>query len=326
MTRSIKKATAAGKRQPVLKKSGSNQNGGSALLSPAKLKQLYSTMLQCRLIEEKARLLEQDKLAKKQRAATQREASEVGAVIDLLAGDFVAPRRRDLASSFVLGMPLKQVFMQSFAQPDKDPRASHSLRKGRATPNMIGGPLAMAARLNIGTGVALIYKMQEKPNVVVVFSGDDSMALASWREAVNFAVQHKLPIVHVVQNDLWAESAGPQAPMKNLVAPEHADGLPTFAVDGADVVAVYRVAQEAIRRARQGHGPTLIECKTQRWTSYSGFAPATHPPSENPGGTRPDPLTTMEIYLKQKGLWSDAWKQRLLKSFRQQLDAAAKLV
>src|SRR5262245_28346250 len=123
MTRSIKKASnAAGKRQPVPKKSGSNQNGGSALLSPAKLKQLYSTMLRCRLIEEKARLLEQDKLAKKQRAAAQREASEVGAVIDLLPGDFVAPRRRDLASSFVLGVPLKQIFIQSLTQPAGNPK------------------------------------------------------------------------------------------------------------------------------------------------------------------------------------------------------------
>lgn len=281
-------------------------------------------MLRCRLIDEKARLLsEQEKPAMNQRVVARREASEVGAIIDLLPGDFVAPRRRDLASSFVLGMPLKQIFAQAFSLPTAQTRSRYSLHEGSA-PNMIAGPLAMAARLNIGTGIALVYKMQEKPSVVVAFSGDDSMALASWREAVSFAAMHKLPIVHVVQNDLWAESAGPQAPMKNLVAPEQADGIPAFTVDGADVVAVYRVAQEAIRRARQGHGPTLIECKTNRWTSYSGFAPAQHPPTEDPGN-RPDPISTMETYLKQKGLWSDAWKQRLLKSFRKHLDAAAKL-
>ena len=328
MTRPTEKVSAAGgkRKQRASKKRGSVKNAGSTLLNPAKLKQLYSTMLRCRLIEEKARLLgDQDKLPKWQRVVAQREASEVGAIIDLLPGDFVAPRRRDLASSFILSTPLKKILEQAAAGAAEHTRTQYSPRRDRSNASMIAGPLALAARLNMGTGVALIYKMQEKPNVVVAFSGDDSMALTSWREAVSFAVAHKLPIVLVVQNDLWAESAGPQAPMRSLVSPEQTNGLPTFAVDGADVVAVYRVAQEAIRRARQGHGPTLIECKTHRWTSYSGFAPATHPPTEDPGGNRPDPISTMEEYLKQKGLWSEAWKERLLKSFRKQLDAAAKL-
>jgi pyruvate dehydrogenase E1 component alpha subunit len=177
----------------------------------------------------------------------------------------------------------------------------------------------MAARLNISTGVALVYKMQKRPGVVVAFSGNDSMALASWQEAMDFAVANKLPIVHVVQDDLGGESANPQG---RSSADTSADdiGMPTLIVDGNDVVAVYRVAQEAIRRAREDHGPTLIACKTHRWPGYSGIAPAQHRP---PSGKPDDPISRMEAYLAQKGLWSEPWKQKLVSAFRKQLDAAA---
>jgi pyruvate dehydrogenase E1 component alpha subunit len=140
---------------------------------------------------------------------------------------------------------------------------------------------------------------------------------------VDFAVTHKLPIVHVVQSDVWTEPPDPRllVALKDTDNAGHDNGIPTLSVDGNDVVAVYRVAQEAIRRARQGHGPALIECKTQRWPAPAAVSPMT----EGPGsGMSEDPILRMETYLKQKGLWSDAWKQRLVKSFTRQLDAAEK--
>jgi TPP-dependent pyruvate/acetoin dehydrogenase alpha subunit len=189
-------------------------------------------------------------------------------------------------------------------------------------PLIISGAAAMAARLNIGTGVALSFKTHRKPGVVVIFSGDDSMALASWRETVDFAVAHKLPVVHVVQDDLGGESAN--SAIQSTTGATGSSRIPTLIVDGNDVVAVYRVTQEAIRRAREGHGPTLIECKTHRWPGYSGIAPAHHPPSsgKHAGGKADDPIISMEAYLTQKGLWSEAWKQELVKAFRKRLDAA----
>jgi TPP-dependent pyruvate/acetoin dehydrogenase alpha subunit len=101
-----------------------------------------------------------------------------------------------------------------------------------------------------------------------------------------------------------------------------ADTIPKLIVDGTDAVAVYRVAQEAIRRARQGHGPALIECKTRRWVGHSDIGPA---PSVADGNHEPrssDPLLSMEAYLKQRGLWSDAWKERLVRSFTKECDTA----
>ncbi len=79
--------------------------------------------------------------------------------------------------------------------------------------------------------------------------------------------------------------------------------VPGITVDGNDVVAVYRVAEESVRRAREGHGPTLIDCKID---------PAR------------DPLTFMEGYLKKRDLWSAKWHAKTLHGLRQELDRAEK--
>ena len=316
MARTRKPVRSSARERRSRHSSKTTEGGDRGLLSSARLKQLYTTMLHCRLIAEEVQQLFKESKAAAGHGRGQ-EASEVGALITLRAQDCVAPRRRDVVAGFILGESLKQLFTCLYERCENPGSNTMPVPEARG-PLIISGAASMAARLNIGAGVALSYKTQRKPGVVVVFSGDDSMALASWREAVDFAVAHKLPVVHVVQDDLGGESAN------SAIQSTTGSRIPTLIVDGNDVVAVYRVAQEAIRRAREGHGPTLIECKTHRWPGYSGFAPAHHPPSsgKHAGGESHDPITSMEAYLTQKGLWSEAWKQGLVKAFRKRLDAA----
>jgi pyruvate dehydrogenase E1 component alpha subunit len=100
-------------------------------------------------------------------------------------------------------------------------------------------------------------------------------------------------------------------------------GIPGITVDGNDVVAVYRVAQEAIARARRGQGPTLIEAKTYRWYGHSEIDPAKYrDPAEVERWKAKDPIAGMEKYLIAKGLFSAAWKQEIVDGFNEELDAA----
>jgi len=295
------------------------RNPGIGLLGPDKLRQLYTAMLHCRLIEEEVSRLSKDGRIAGNHSPSRQEATEVGAIIGLRPHDCCAPRRRDVVAGYILGRPLKAVFTQLLTHSGQASPADLERAPGTSSALILSGAAAMAARINISTGVALAYKTQKKPGVVVAFSGGDSTALASWREAVDFAIQQRLPIVHVVQDDLSSESAhsGRQSTADK-------SSIPRLVVDGNDVVAVYRVAQEAIRRAREGHGPTLIECKTPRWPGYSGIAPAQNQSSakRRPDGAAHDAIAVMEAYLAQKGLWSHAWKQKLVQTFRKQLDAA----
>src|SRR5215813_202628 len=293
MARTRKPArSSAPERRPRRSPTTTGGRSGS-LLSPDKLKQLYTTMLHCRLIAEEAQQLFKESKAAASHIGAGQEASEVGALLGLRTQDCLAPRKRNFFAGFVLGASLKQVFAGLYAQLENPGSSAMPLREARG-PLIISGAAAMAARLNISTGVALSYKTQKKPGVVLIISGDDSMALASWREAVDFAVAHKLPVVHVVQDDLGGESAN--SAIQSSTSATGNGRIPTLIVDGNDVVAVFRVTQEAIRRAREGHGPTLIECKTLRWPGYSGIAPAHHSPAsgKQARGMAHDPISSME--------------------------------
>jgi TPP-dependent pyruvate/acetoin dehydrogenase alpha subunit len=96
---------------------------------------------------------------------------------------------------------------------------------------------------------------------------------------------------------------------------------PRIPVDGCDVVGVFRVTQEAIRRAREGHGPALIECLTAR-----SSASATNDIAKTSAQyLTQDPLSFMEQYLRRRDLWSDEWPQSIIDGFNRQLNEAALL-
>jgi pyruvate dehydrogenase E1 component alpha subunit len=159
----------------------------------------------------------------------------------------------------------------------------------------------------------------------VAFSGEGSTSLGFWHEAVNFAGVHNLPIVYVIQNNLWAESVNVklQTKVEDLSVKAQAYGIPGITVDGNDVIAVYRVASEAIHRARNGGGPTVIECKTYRWYGHSEIDPAKYrTPEEVEYWKSRDPIPFMERYLSKQKLWSDDFKKGILEEFQKELDAA----
>src|SRR5215471_3745597 len=302
-------------------------SNGASPISEEKLKQLYSTMLKCRMLEEKARMLfKQGRFSGNYYAAVGQEATEVGSAIDLKPEDTVAPSHRDFISHVIKGTPLKFMFAQLYAKKTSpDQGRSSPAHCAYAPLNIITPASTIAAQLNIGTGVALANKMKKNSNVVMAFSGDGSTSLGFWHEALNFAGVNKLPIVYVCQNNLWAESVSVklQTAIEDLSVKAQAYGFPGITVDGNDVVAVYRVAQEAIHRARIGDGPTLIECKTYRWYGHSEIDPAKYrTPEEVEAWKAKDPIPRMEEYLKKKNLWSDAWKQKVQDDFNKEIDAA----
>lgn len=306
------------------------QKNGASIISDEKLKQLYTTMLRCRTLEERARVLfKQSKFTGNYYAAVGQEATEVGVAIDLRPEDTVAPSHRDFISNLIKGVPLSAMLSQLYARstsPDKG--RSSPAHCGYAPLNIITPSSTIAAQLNIGTGVALANKMKKNDNVVVAFSGDGSTSLGFWHEALNFAGVHQLPIVYVVQNNLWAESVTVrlQTRVEDISIKAQAYGFPGITVDGNDVVAVYRVAQEAIVRARQGGGPTLIEAKTYRWYGHSEIDPAKYrDPEEVEKWKAKDPILQMERYLTAKGLFTEEWKQEFLQGFNAELDAAVEV-
>ena len=299
----------------------------SPRLSEETLRRLYTYMLKCRMVEERARLLfRQGKFAGNYYAAVGQEATEVGATIDLLPEDAVAPSHRNFVTNIMKGTPLNFMYAQLYARKTSpDQGRSSPAHCGYAPARVITPSSTIAAQLSIGTGIALAYKMQKRNNVVVALSGEGSTSLGFWHEALNFSGVHKLPIVFIVENNLWAESVPVrlQTLVEDLSVKAQGYGFPGVTVDGNDVVAVYRAAREAIERARRGEGPTLIECKTYRWYGHSEIDPAKYrDPEEVEYWKSKDPIPAMERYLDLHGLWSDEWKREIVNQINAEIDEA----
>lgn len=306
---------------------GQKSKNTRPLISDDKLRQLYSTMLQCRMLEEKARVLKkQSRYKGNYYAAVGQEATEVGVALDLRPEDTLAPAHRDFIGSFIKGVPLNVLFSQLYGRTTSPDQGRNAPAHCGYTPlNIISPSSTIAAQLNIGVGVALANKMKKNDNIVVAFSGDGSTSLGFWHEAMNFAGVHNLPMVIVCQNNLWAESVSVklQTRVEDISLKAQGYGFPGITVDGNDVVAVYRVATEAIQRARTGGGPTLIEAKTYRWYGHSEIDPAKYrQPEEVEAWKARDPIAAMERYLAQRNLFTPEWKRQIEDAFHKELDAA----
>lgn len=300
---------------------------GNSPLPADKMKQIYSTMVKCRTMEERIRILfKQGKFAGNYYPAVGQEATEVGCAVDLRPTDTVAPSHRDFIATLIKGTPLNLMFAHLFARKaSPDQGRSSPAHCGYAPLNIITPASTIAAQLNIGTGVALALKKKKKDDIVLAFSGDGSTSLGFWHEAVNFAAVYNLPIVYVIQNNGWAESVPTSLQTKVIDLSEKAKayGMPGITVDGNDAVAVYRVATEAINRARTGGGPTLIECKTYRWYGHSEIDPAKYrDPADVEAWKAKDPIPHMENTMEKFGLWTPDYKQQIVDDFNKELEAA----
>ncbi len=290
-------------------------------------RRLYSYMLKCRMVEERIRLLyRQGRFAGNYFAAVGQEATEVGVTLDLLPEDTIAPSHRNFVTHIMKGTPLPLMFAQIYGRKTSpDQGRSAPAHCGYAPLNVITPSSTIAAQLNIGTGVALAYRLQHRPNVVVALSGEGSTSLGFWHEAVNFAGVRRLPILFVVENNVYAESVpvALQTAVDDISIKAQAYGIPGVSVDGNDVVAVYAAAREAIDRARKGEGPTLLECRTYRWYGHSEIDPAKYrDPAEVAYWKSKDPIAAMELRLESAGLWAEEWKKGLEAEFNREIDEA----
>ena len=211
---------------------------------------LYTALLKCRMCDEKARILfRQSKFGGNFYSGVGQEATEVGAAFTLRKDDWIAPSHRDWTSNIIKGAPLKSCFAQLFAKATSPDR-------GRSSPAHMGFPdlhvitpaSSIAGQLAVGTGVAFGLKRLKKDTVVVAFFGDGATSIGGFHEALNFAGVHRLPIIYICQNNLWAESVPLrlQTALKDLSERAKAYGFPGYSVDGNDVLAVYEAATKAI--------------------------------------------------------------------------------
>jgi pyruvate dehydrogenase E1 component alpha subunit len=135
----------------------------------------------------------------------------------------------------------------------------------------LGANGIVAGGIPIATGAALASKLMKKGTVVVSFFGDGALNEGAFHEAANMAAIWKLPVIFVCENNKYGMSNSTEKAfaLENLADRGLGYGIPGVTVDGNDVVAVYEAAERAVKMARDGGGPTLLECVTYRWKGHS---------------------------------------------------------
>ena len=292
---------------------------------PEVLRTLYAMLVKTRLLEEQVlRLSRSGKFPGSPVPLLGGEATEVGACIGLQPDDSFSSTQPRLATHVVRGTPLPQVFVELLPTSTASPAAP--LAVVNQTVRILPQPNTIAGQLNIAAGVALAYRNLGRSNVVVALVDNGLAALGFWHEAARLASNYRLPIVFMIENCALSHpgSASPVYSGEDLRDRAEAYGIPGITVDGNDIVAVWRVTQESIYRARTGAGPTLIECRTWRWhASPAGLNGSGRSLSRPPQARwQNDPLHHMEHYMKKRKLWNQAWSDKLAENFRRDLEAA----
>ena len=181
----------------------------------------------------------------------------------------------------------------------------------------------------VGVGLALAAKRKGLDRVTVVSFGDGATNTGSFHEAANMAALWDLPMVLLCQNNLYAEMTPTEHTMKIEHVADRAAGygMPGIRVDGNDPLAVADALDEALQRARDGHGPTFIECVTFRFRGhYFGDKAPYIPPEQLAEAVAADPMPRFRDHLVQVGISTDDELQRVEDDAASTIEAALQAV
>jgi TPP-dependent pyruvate/acetoin dehydrogenase alpha subunit len=176
----------------------------------------------------------------------------------------------------------------------------------------IGSNGITGGQIPVATGAALAVKMRGQTQVVACFFGDGATNEGIFHESLNMASVWGLPIVYVCENNLYAMSTPVRAAFKitDISARGAAYGIPAYTVDGMDVMEVWRVATAAVEAAREGKGPSLIECKTYRFLGHSKSDTRNYRTREEEASWEArDPIKIISERLLSQGMTTDELEQ-----------------
>lgn len=246
------------------------------------------------------------------------EASQLGVVAHLRSDDWLVPSFREMAAELWRGRTLESVIIGFNGFNEASAIASGQNDLPMSVP--VGSQILHA----VGLGWAARYRRTDE--VALVFFGDGATSEGDFHEGLNFGAVFQAPVIFVCQNNQWAISTAVsrQTRAKTMAQKAVAYGMPGIRVDGNDILAVYVAAQEAVRRARDGGGPTLIECVTYRLMMHTTADDPKRYRSEEEVETwrKRDPLPRFEKYLLGKGVLSDQERQQVEAEVKQQIQEA----
>jgi pyruvate dehydrogenase E1 component alpha subunit len=234
------------------------------------------------------------------------EAVSVGVTSALRDGDTTTCTYRGHGTVLAQGAPLDRSFAEILGKKQGlCGGKGGSMHLTDLSVGALGSFAIVGAHLPVSTGAAWAAQLLGTGAVSATFFGDGATNIGTFHEAMNLAGVWKLPVLFVLENNLYGEYSPIATTTGNPELTDRAAGygMPGVQVDGNDVTAVFEAASRAAGRARAGEGPTLIEAMTYRQSGHSRSDPATYrPPGELDAWLARDPLLVGAARLRARGV------------------------
>ncbi|MHA1697158.1 MAG: thiamine pyrophosphate-dependent dehydrogenase E1 component subunit alpha [Candidatus Helarchaeota archaeon] len=253
-------------------------------LTDPQLLQMFEIMYKIRQFELTAYdLLGQNMIPGTLHTYAGEEAVATGVCLNLTDEDYVSSTHRGHGHCIAKGADINKMMAELFGK-----KTGYCKGKGGSMHitdfkvGMLGANGIVGAGIPIAVGAGLTCKLKYPGRVSVAFFGDGASNQGTFHESINLAAAWNLPVIFVCENNLYAMGTDIRKVTAN---PNIADraigyGIKGIIADGMDVLDVYKKAKEAIEHARNGGGPTLLECKTYRIKGHSRYDPALYRPKE----------------------------------------------
>lgn len=241
------------------------------------------------------------------------EAAQIGPMSAIENTDWLVTAFREFNAMLYHGATLEQLYLYWYGN-EMGSRFNDDVR-------ILPINIPIGSQISHAAGIAYASKLQKKGEVAVVYIGEGGTSHGEFHEGLNFGAVFDVPMVVIVQNNGWAISTPRRKQTKsdNIAQKAIAYGIPGIQVDGNDVLAMYIATKEAVERARNGEGPTLIEAVTYRMGS--------HTTNDNPKIYRSDeevkewegkdPVKRFRQYLLNKKVLTEAEDEKLQEELNQ---------
>ncbi len=234
---------------------------------------MYQKMVVIRRFEEQAKREADAGKLRGMHSSIGQEAVPTGMCAHLGDDDYVLGTHRSHHHCIAKGVDLSEMMAELLGK-------STGTNKGKGgtmhiadiNKGMLGANGVVGSNIPVATGVGLSAQVRGTDQVSVVFFGDGASSQGSLHESMNLAGIWKLPVIYVCENNRYAESTPFEYVVAGQSVANRAAGydMPGITVDGQSVLDMYEVSREAVKRARSGDGPTLIEAHTYRYQGHFG--------------------------------------------------------
>ncbi|MCL0028568.1 thiamine pyrophosphate-dependent dehydrogenase E1 component subunit alpha [Dehalococcoidia bacterium] len=282
-------------------------------LDDCQLLSMYRQMVLSRALDERVWMLNRQGKAAIVASAQGHEAAQIGSAWALERGkDLFYIYYRDLAVLLTLGMTPFEIMCGFLAKQGEPLSGARQFPTHGAYPQygIVNLSNVVATQIPQAVGAALAKKMKDEYGVVITYFGDGASSVGECHEGMNFAAVHNLPIIFFCENNRYAISVplSRQMAVDSIAVRAEGYGMPGVTVDGRDIKAVYEATREAVLRARQGQGPTLIEAMVERYLPHTSDDDDTRYRSSKDiaEARKGDPLVILSNDLRSKGLLEDS--------------------